>query len=270
MTDKCRYFSSTKWYDMRNIRLIARLDIKLNWLIKGVQMEGWRKVGDPAAFARKYAENGADELLFTDVVASLYGRNNLHDIVEHVASQVFIPMTVGGGSRCVDDVKNLLARGADKVSLTTAATQNPDLISEIAERFGSQATVVSIEAAKINGQWQAMTDNGRNHTGLNVIEWASEVERKGAGEIVLTSIDFEGRGKGFDVELIEAVTNQVSIPVVACGGLGTKNHLEELILKTRVSGVGVAQALHWEKLSISDLRDVCRSKGCFVRELDSE
>lgn len=240
----------------------------MNWLIKGVQMEGWRKVGDPAEFARKYAEAGADELLFTDVVASLYGRNNLQEIVEQVASQVFIPMTVGGGIRSAEDVTNLLACGADKISLNTAATQTPSLISDIAERFGSQATVVSIEAAKIDGRWEAMTDNGRNHTGLDAIAWAKEVENRGAGEIVLTSINFEGRGKGFDIELIRQVTEQVSIPVVACGGLGKNEHLDELISQTKISGAAVAQALHWNKLSFADLRQTCRQNGCFVRELD--
>lgn len=252
---------------MRNLRLIARLDVKMNWLIKGVQMEGWRKVGDPAEFAQRYAEAGADELLFTDVVASLYDRNNLHDIVENVASKVFIPMTIGGGIRSIDDVSSLLGRGADKVSLNTAATTNPDLITQIADRFGAQATVVSIEAIRKEGGWEAMTDNGRNHTGLDAVAWAKEAEERGAGEIVLTGIEAEGLGKGYDLDLIRAVSEIVSIPVVASGGLGTTQHLADIIQNTRASAAASAQALHWEKLDFDDLRGAAQQHGCFVRAL---
>lgn len=251
---------------MRNLRLVARLDVKMNWLIKGVQMEGWRKVGDPAEFARVYAEQGADELLFMDVVASLYQRNNLADIVERVASQVFIPVTVGGGIKSVEDVRNLLDRGADKVAINTAATQNPELLTQISDRYGSQATVVSIEAMPLGpGRWQAMTDNGRNHTGLDVLEWAQEVESRGAGEIVLTSIRHEGVGNGYDIELIKAVSDCVSIPVVASGGLGRPEHLAQLIDKTKASAAAVAQGLHWNKTSLASLREVAREAGCYVR-----
>lgn len=253
---------------MRNIRLIARLDVKMNWLIKGVQMEGWRKVGDPAEFAKLYAENGADELLFMDVVASLYDRNNLQDIVEKVASKVFVPMTVGGGIRSVADVSTLLACGADKVALNTAATRDPALITEIADRFGAQATVVSIEAIRgEGGRWQAMTDNGRNHTGRDVLDWAREAEDRGAGEIVLTSIHTEGLGQGYDLEMIEKVADMVSIPVVACGGLGTSDHLSDLIQQTKASAAASAQALHWKKLELSDLRSTLADEGCFVRPI---
>lgn len=253
---------------MRNVRLIARLDVKMNWLIKGVQMEGWRKVGDPAEFAKLYAETGADELLFMDVVASLYERNNLQHIVEKVASQVFVPMTVGGGIRTVADVSTLLSCGADKVALNTAATRNPGLITEIADRFGAQATVVSIEAMRGEGScWQAMTDNGRNHTGRDVIEWAREVEDRGAGEIVLTAIHAEGLGQGYDLEMMAKVADAVSIPVVACGGLGTTTHLSDLIQQTNVSAAAGAQALHWKKLQLADLRATLVDKGCFVRPI---
>jgi cyclase len=229
-------------------------------------MEGWRKVGDPASFAKLYAENGADELLFMDVVASLYGRNNLQEIVEKVASQVFIPMTVGGGIRSVEDVSTLLACGADKVALNTAATRNPTLITAIADLFGAQATVVSIEAIRSeSGQWQVMTDNGRNHTGRDVLQWACEAEDRGAGEIVLTTIHTEGLGHGYDLEMIEKIADMVNIPVVACGGLGTTKHLSDLIQKTKVSAAAIAQALHWEKLELSDLRSTLADEGCFIR-----
>lgn len=254
---------------MRNLRLIARLDVKLTQLIKGVQMEGWRKVGDPAVFAKAYAELGADELLFMDVVASLYERNNLHDMVRAVASECFIPMTVGGGVRSLADVSALLSVGADKVAINTAATRDPSLITEISDTFGSQATVVSIEAVENSGVWQVMTDNGRNHTGLHAVEWAKEVEQRGAGEIILTAIHKEGLGQGYDLRLVREVCNAVRIPVVACGGLGTPQHLAELIDETQASAAAVAQALHWNKLSLGDLRGVLQKKNCMVRPIDA-
>ena len=256
---------------MRNLRLIARLDVKMNWLIKGVQMEGWRKVGDPADFARRYASEGADELLFMDVVASLYERNNLHDMVQKVASEIFIPLTVGGGVRSTEDAGALLSRGADKVAINTAATRDPAIVTAISDRFGAQATVVSIEAIRRGpGQWEAMTDNGRNKTGLDVLEWAGEVERRGAGEIILTSIDTEGTGKGYDLELVKAVSSRVTIPVVACGGLGDRGHLAELVGQTEASAAATAQALHWGKLTLGDLRQTLAEEGCFVRPLPTD
>ena len=252
---------------MRNLRLIPRLDVKMEWLIKGVQMEGWRKVGDPAEYAKAYADAGADELLFMDVVASLYERNSLHDIVRKVASVVFVPMTVGGGIRTVEDVSAMLACGADKVALNTAATRNPGLITEVANRFGAQATVISIEAIRDKSSWLVMTDNGRNHTGRTVIEWAREAEERGAGELIITSIDRDGLGHGYDLDLIRQVTEEVTIPVVCGGGLGNTGHLSNLIDKTHASAACVAQALHWKKLEMSDLRDTLAANECFVRRL---
>lgn len=252
---------------MRNLRIIPRLDVKMEWLIKGVQMEGWRKVGDPAEYAKTYADEGADELLFMDVVASLYERNSLHNIVQKVASAVFVPMTVGGGIRTVEDVSMMLACGADKVALNTAATQNPELITEVSNRFGSQATVISIEAIKNGESWLAMTDNGRNHTGRDVISWAKEAEERGAGEIIITAIDRDGLGKGFDVDLAGQVTSQVAIPVVNGGGFGKIEHLNDIIAQTQVSAISVAQALHWEKTNLADLRKALAANDCFVRKL---
>lgn len=252
---------------MRNVRIIPRLDVKMEWLIKGVQMEGWRKVGDPAEYAKNYADEGADELLFMDVVASLYERNSLHDIVRKVASAVFVPMTVGGGIRTVQDVSAMLACGADKVALNTAVTRNPELISEVANRFGSQATVVSIEAIQRGDGWLAMTDNGRNHTGRDVVAWAKEAEARGAGEIIVTSIDRDGLGTGYELELVGRVAEQVAIPVVCGGGLGTTDHLGDMIEKTQASGAAMAQALHWKRLTMADLRSTLSSHGCFARRL---
>lgn len=252
---------------MRNVRIIPRLDIKMEWLIKGVQMEGWRKVGDPAEYAKIYADEGADELLFMDVVASLYERNSLHEIVRRVASAVFVPMTVGGGIRTVQDVSAMLACGADKVALNTAATRNPELITEVANRFGAQATVLSIEAIRHGDRWLAMTDNGRNHTGRDVAAWAKEAEARGAGEIILTSINRDGLGTGYELDLVRRVTDEVSIPVVCGGGLGTTGHLVDMVQKTQASAASVAQALHWKKLSMADLRATLASNGCFTRRL---
>lgn len=252
----------------RSFRLIPRLDVKMQWLIKGVQMEGWRKVGDPAAFAAEYAMAGADELLFMDVVASLYERNSLQDIICKVASSVFIPMTVGGGIRTVADVSTMLACGADKVAINTAATHNPDLITEVANRFGSQATVVSIEAARHSGTWMAMTDNGRNHTGREAVKWAKEAADKGAGEIIITAVDRDGLGSGYDIDLVQQVAQQVRVPVVCGGGLGTTAHLRDLVSQTDASAASIAQALHWKKLSLADLRLALAGDGCFVRKLN--
>ena len=253
--------------NMRNVRIIPRLDVKMEWLIKGVQMEGWRKVGNPSEYAKEYADNGADELLFMDVVASLYERNSLHAIVEKVASEVFIPLTVGGGIRKIEDVDAMLSVGADKVAINTAATSNPKLIEEIAKKFGSQATVISIEAVKHGSGWLAMTDNGRNHTGKDVLEWAREVADRGAGEIIITSIDRDGMGSGYELNLLKAVVENVPIPVVSSGGFGRIEHLSELLEETNVSAISLAQALHWKKIEINDLRNVLDEMNCYVRKL---
>lgn len=250
---------------MKNFRLIARLDVKMQSLIKGIHMEGWRKVGDPRIFAAKYAAQGADELMFTDVVASLYKRNTLHDIVRQVAAEVFVPMTIGGGVQSLADVSELLACGADKIALNTAATCRPELITEISTTFGSQACVVAIETIRHEGEWLVMTDNGRNHTGRKALEWSREATERGAGEIILTAIHKEGVGMGMDLDLIGQVCDLVGVPVVAAGGLGTTAHLAELLDQTNASAVAVAQALHWNRLELADLRQTLDARGYFTR-----
>ncbi len=251
---------------MRNIRIIPRLDVKKEWLIKGVQMEGWRKVCDPINAAKNYAENGADELIFLDVVASLYQRNNLINIVRDVASLVFIPLTVGGGIRSINDARILLANGADKITLNTAAIDNPNLIADIADQFGSQAVVVSIEAVnRSSGSWEAMTDNGRNKTNKDVLLWAKEAEKRGAGELLVTSIDNDGMGIGFNIELIKKITDSVNIPVIASGGLSKPSHLKDLINLTDASGAAVAQALHFNQTTIKDLQNTLAQNDCCGR-----
>lgn len=254
-----------------NTRLIARLDIKMEHLIKGVRMEGWRKLGDPRAKARQYYEQGADELIYMDVVASLYERNNLAGIVRDVASEVFIPITVGGGIRNLTAVHDLLAVGADKVAINTAATQNPELLRQISDTYGAQATVLSIEAQKQpNGGWEAMTDNGRNHTGRDVVAWAAEGASMGAGEILITSIDQDGTCLGMDTDLIAQVSAAVDIPVIACGGVGKTEHVVKTIQNTEASAVAMARALHIDRLTFGDLRGACRDAGIPVRDVERE
>ena len=230
----------------KNIRIIPRLDIKGPNLVKGIHLEGLRVLGKPEQFARYYYEAGADELIYMDVVASLYNRNSLHDIIERTAREVFIPLTVGGGLRTIEDIRDVLRAGADKVSLNTAAIKNPAIIREASKIFGSSTILVSIEAVRqSNGMYLAYTDNGREHTGVEVCSWAKQVEKLGAGEIVLTSIDKEGTGEGYDTELVRMVAEAVSIPVIACGGAGRVEHVAKVIEEGRADAVAVASVLHY-------------------------
>ena len=206
---------------MARIRIIPRLDIKGPNLIKGIRLEGLRVVGDPHEFALRYYEQGADELVFMDIVASLYQRNNLTDIIARAANRVFIPITVGGGIRSIGDVNTLLRSGADKVAINTAAIARPALITEVSKRYGAQCMVLSVEAKQNGpGRWEAYTDNGREHTGLDVVEWIERAVALGAGEILLTAIDKEGTRKGLDLNLLRAVAARVEVPVIISGGFG--------------------------------------------------
>lgn len=227
------------------IRIIPRLDIKGPNLVKGIHLEGLRVLGKPWEFAYKYYQDGADELIYMDVVASLYGRNSLCDIIEKTAENIFVPLTAGGGIRSLEDIRKILRAGADKVAINTAAIQNPDLISDGAKAFGSQCIVVSIEAKQINNGYEALTDNGRETTGKDVFEWAKEVEGLGAGEILLTSIDREGVGSGYDLELTKKIAEMVKIPVIACGGCGKPEHIVEVIEKGLADAVSVASIFHY-------------------------
>lgn len=235
-------------------RLIARLDIKGPNLIKGIHLEGLRVVGDPQDHAIRYYRDGADELIYIDIVASLYERNSLHDIVKRTAENVFIPMTVGGGIRSADDADRLLRAGADKVAINTAAIRRPELITEVSRRFGSQCMVLGIEAKRSGDAWEAYTDNGRERTGVDVVEWAQRAVVLGAGEILLTSVDREGTRKGFDLELTRAVSDAVPIPVVASGGMGTLDHLREVLDRGHADAVAIADVLHYNRISMADLR----------------
>jgi cyclase len=249
-------------------RLIARLDIKGENLIKGIQLEGLRVIGDPNSFARKYFESGIDEFIFMDSVASLYGRNQLGSIIERITENIFVPITVGGGFRSLDDCRKALRSGADKVAINSAALSNNEIISEVAKEFGSQCMVVSIDAKKINeSDWHAYVNNGRDSTGVDVVEWAIKCEELGAGEILVTSIDREGTRSGFDINLIEKITNNVSIPVIASGGFGKPIHLIELLKNTKVDAVAIADALHYSRYSIPELREMGNHAGREMREI---
>ena len=231
----------------KNIRIIPRLDIKGPNLVKGIHLEGLRVLGKPENFARYYYEMGADELIYMDVVASLYNRNSLYDIISKTAKETFISLTVGGGLRTIEDIKDVLRAGADKVSLNTAAIKNPQIIKDASRRFGSSTIVIAIEAIRQNdGRYLACTDNGREYTGVEVLEWARRVEELGAGEILLTSVDREGTGCGYDIELTKMVANAVSIPVIACGGAGNITHVAQVISQGNADAVAIASILHYD------------------------
>lgn len=250
---------------MTGLRIIPRMDIKGPNLIKGIRLEGLRIVGDPHEFALRYYEQGADELVFMDIVASLYQRNSLSDIIRRAANQVYIPITVGGGIRSLDDVHNTLRSGADKVAINTAAIARPELIGEVARRFGSQCMVLSVEAKRTGrGCWEAYTDNGREHTGLDVLDWVSQAVDRGAGEILLTSVDQEGTRKGLDIELLRAVNDRVKVPVIASGGFGDPVDLKHA-RDVGTSGVAIADALHWGRMTILDIKQQALVRGVEVR-----
>ena len=241
---------------MRNVRLIARLDIKNLNLIKSINLEGLRIVGDPNKFAKKYYKEGIDELILMDCVATLYGRNNLSKIIKKATKDIFVPITAGGGIRNLDDAKNILNCGADKVAVNTAAVLNPKFISELANSIGSQSVVISIEAKKISSnKWEAYTSNGREPSGINVFDWIKKITNLGAGEILLTSIDKEGTKTGFDVELMKNVSEITDVPIIASGGLGSIKHLIEVINTGKIDAVAVADAIHYERISVSKLKN---------------
>jgi len=247
---------------MLNKRIIARLDIKGPNLVKGIRLEGLRVLGKPEQFARYYYEAGADEMMYVDIVASLYNRNSLHDIITRTAKEIFIPLTVAGGIRTLDDIRNILRAGADKVSLNTAAIKRPEIIGEASRKFGSSTIVVTIEAIKQpDGRYFAYTDNGRESTGIEVLRWATIVEELGAGEIVITSVDREGTGLGFDLELTKIIAEAVSIPVIAHGGAGSLEDIKSVIDAGKADAVAVASMLHYELISKKEIDGDYKKEG---------
>lgn len=246
-------------------RVIARLDVKAPNLVKGIRLEGLRVMGDPREFARRYYAEGADEILYVDIVASLYGRNNILDVVRRTAEDVFVPLTVAGGLRSVDDVREALRSGADKVAINTAAVKRPELIREVSEAFGSQCLVIDVQTKHTGpGRWEAYTDNGRERSGLDALEWAARAVDLGAGELLLTSVDREGTRKGLELECLERVTRVVSVPVIACGGAGRPEHVREAI-EAGADAVAVASVLHYGLASIGEIKVCLAEAGVAVR-----
>ena len=235
---------------MKNIRIIARMDIKGPNLVKGVHMEGLRVLGDSANFAEHYYKNGADELFYQDVVASLYERNSLLELVKKTAELISIPLTVGGGIRTLDDISRLLENGADKVSLNTSVIKNPSLIDKAAKKFGSSTITIAIETARNEQKYFAYTDNGREFTNIDTFKWCKEVENRGAGEILLTSIDKDGTGQGFDDYLLSKIDKNLKIPLIIHGGAGNINHIINVVKKGNVDAVALASLIHYNSLNL--------------------
>ena len=247
-------------------RIIPCLDVNAGRVVKGVNFIELRDAGDPVEIARRYDEQGADEITFLDITASSDARDTILHVVEQVAEQVFIPLTVGGGVRTIEDVRRLLNAGADKVSINTAAVNNPQVVADAAGKVGSQCIVVAIDAKQTApGKWEVFTHGGRNNTGLDAIEWAKKVAALGAGEILLTSMDRDGTKIGFDLGLTRAVADAVSIPVIASGGVGTLEHLAEGVSQGRADAVLAASIFHFGQHTVREAKELMRSRGIEVR-----
>jgi cyclase len=246
-------------------RVIPCLDVTAGRVVKGVRFVELRDAGDPVEIAARYDDEGADELTFLDITASSDDRDILLHVIEAVASRVFIPLTVGGGVRRVEDVRRLLNAGADKVSINTSAVTNPDLVREASGVVGNQAIVVAIDAKKNGASWQVFTHGGRKATGLDAVEWARRMADAGAGEILLTSMDRDGTRDGFDLGLTRAVSEAVSIPVVASGGVGSKEHLADGVLEGRADAVLAASVFHFGDFTVRQAKEFMQSRGIEVR-----
>jgi cyclase len=247
-------------------RIIPCLDVTAGRVVKGINFVGLRDAGDPVEIARRYDEQGADELTFLDITATSDGRDLLLPIIEAVAAQVFIPLTVGGGVRAVGDVRRLLNAGADKVSMNSSAVANPDLVSDAAAHYGSQCIVVAIDAKRVaDNRWEVFTHGGRTATGLDVVAWASEVSSRGAGEILLTSMNQDGTQDGFDLALTAAVSKAVPVPVIASGGVGNLQHLVDGITKGRADAVLAASIFHYGTYTVRQAKEFMAAQGIAVR-----
>lgn len=247
-------------------RIIPCLDVHGGRVVKGINFENLRDAGDPVELAAYYDHEGADELVFLDISASLQGRKTMVDVVKSTAREVFIPFAVGGGISTIDDIRSILNAGADKVSINSAAVNDPDLISEGARKFGSQCMVVAIDArARENGGWEVYINGGKTATGMDALDWAKEAEKRGAGEILLTSMDKDGTKDGYDIELTAAISDTVRIPVIASGGAGNLEHLYEAVTAGRADAVLCASIFHYREYTIKQAKDYLASKGVAVR-----
>lgn len=251
---------------MLSKRIIPCLDVKDGRVVKGVNFVNLRDAGDPVEIAKKYSDEGADEVCFLDITASHEERDTMIDVVERTAGQVFVPLTVGGGVRTLEDVRTLLLAGADKVSINTAAVKNPDFVTEAADRFGSQCIVVAIDARGVGeNKWEVYTHGGRNPTGIDAVEWAERMESNGAGEILLTSMDKDGTKSGYDLPLTRTISRSLSIPIIASGGAGTLDHLADGVKDGEADAVLVASIFHYGEYTITEAKEHMREKGISVR-----
>jgi cyclase len=246
-------------------RIIPCLDVDRGRVVKGVKFVGLRDAGDPVEIAKRYNEQGADELTFLDITASSDERDLILPVVESVAAQVFIPLTVGGGVRRVEDVRRLLNAGADKVAINTAAVQNPQLVADASGRYGAQCIVVAIDAKRSGARWEVFTHGGRRQTGLDAVDWARRMQEQGAGEILLTSMDRDGTRAGFDLALTRAVSDAVDIPVIASGGVGGLEHLAEGVLEGRADAVLAASIFHFGEFTVREAKLHMAKRGIEVR-----
>jgi cyclase len=247
-------------------RIIPCLDIKDGRTVKGINFEGLRDAGDPVALAKRYSDEGADELVFLDITATKEKRKTLVDLVKKIALRIDIPFTVGGGISTTDQIAELLHAGADKVSLNSAIVRNPDLINEAAKQFGSQCIVAAVDAKRMNNKWVVYISGGSKNTGKNALEWIKEVEKRGAGEILLTSMDQDGTKEGFDIALLQQVNEFTTIPVIASGGAGTKQHCIDAIKKGKADAVLAASIFHFQEIAIRDLKQELNDAGITVRQ----
>ena len=250
-----------------NTRIIAKLDVKPPHVVKPVHFEGLRKMGSPSNLAKKYYDQGADELFYIDIVASLYQREILSQLISETANELFIPFAVGGGAKSVDDFSKMFHMGADKVVINTfAVQQDASIINKAAEVFGNQAIVINIEAKKWKHNWECFTDCGRIQSGKDVLEWVNEAQDRGAGEILLQSVDTDGRRQGFDIELATKVVDLLDIPVVVSSGAGSLEDIKELIEIANPSGIALASVLHYDQLTIYDIKNYLRNNGIMVSQ----
>ncbi len=250
---------------MNKIRIIARIDINNENVVKGKCLEGLRKIGKPNEMSKRYYEEGIDEIIFLDAVASLYERNSLINILRKATEETFVPITIGGGIKTMADIKDALSAGADKVAINTAAINNIEFIKEAVERFGSQAIVGSIVARKHRKSWEAFIDNGKHRSGKDALIWSKELVAAGVGELMITSIDNDGRQKGFDIELINGIIKTVKIPVIVSGGAGSSDDIVKVCKETECDAVAIASILHYNIEDIENIKQVLVNNKIKVR-----
>ena len=246
-------------------RIIPCLDVKNGRVVKGINFVDLKDAGDPVEQAKIYSDGGADEICFLDITASNENRDTIYDVVEKTSKKCFVPLTVGGGVRSIDDINKLLNCGADKVSINTAAVENPKVVFESSKRFGSQCIVVAIDAKKNGNKWEVFTHGGRNNTGIDAIEFAKKMEDSGAGELLVTSMDRDGTQIGYDIDLISKISLKVNIPLIASGGVGNLDHLVDGIKLGKASAVLAASIFHYGKYSIKEAKEYLKSKSVLVR-----